>query len=826
MERDDIMKKYNKIISILITIVLMFGLVACGNSGNEANPENEGIQNTENGEAATENTEIIKGRFIESQVKLPDGVNEIRAAAKLADGSLELVGNIGQAGTDCLLISTDEGESWQVKELESLNYSYISNVAVRNDGTVAYVGYFDEDGQSDSSNLSDTVGLKLVSKEGEIRNIDFTLPQYQEALGESSTIVQEISNEDENDTAGDEEEASEDENNTAGIEEEEGGEMTAVGNLVTQAAFDEDGSLIIQDLFSTFYKLNTETGELSEVYAGEEEQISYFGMAGNRVYAAAESGMKIFSSEDGSEAAADSVLDEVARKHAQGSAVPGYLPLIMTKGMEENSLVYANHQGVFYHLENGSVSEQLINGELCSLSDTTLALAGIVMISEKSYLISGMDSMGNAKVLKYVYDENASSVPEKQLKVYALEDSNLLRQAVANFQTTHQDTFVKVEIGISEENGVMAEDALRTLNTDILAGKGPDILILDGMPVESYIEKGILADIKGLLDEVEASDGLFSNIKNCYEKDGSIYCMPCRFKIPVISGSEEAVKTGSAEELLNYGKSVKEEGKKVFGINGANDILGELFQVESSGWISSEGTIDQSKLEGYLKTAKEMYDLDSDSEISLSEERYTYGASFGGYFLGSIASSSMERLLKESQIAFGTLANLYELKDLLSIEKQLGGTYDIFREEETKGFVPYLMAGIVSGKEGEQDVQEFLKTLFSKECGMQSESGFPVNKAAYQQICQKEIEKGENEGSSIAMCTEDGTMISYEHTPLTQKEIDGLTEKIESMTAPIITDRIIQELVMEEGSKYLTGDQSFEDTSAAIMQKVNLYLSE
>lgn len=804
MERDDIMKKYNKIISIVITIILMFGLVACGNSGNE------GIQNTENGEAATENTETIKGRFIESQVKLPDGVNEIRAAAKLADGSLELVGNIGQAGTDCLLISTDEGESWQVKELESLNYSYISNVAVRNDGTVAYVGYFDEDGQSDSSDLSDTVGLKLVSKEGEIKNIDFTLPQYQEALGESSTIVQEISNEDENDTAGD--------------EEEEGGEMFAVGNLVTQAAFDEDGSLLIQDLFSTFYKVNTETGELSEVYVGEEEQISYFGMAGNRVYAVAESGMKIFSSEDGSEAAVDSVLDELAKKHAQGSATSGYLPLIMTKGMEENSLVYANHQGVFYHLENGSVSEQLINGELCSLSDTTLELAGIVMISEKSYLISGMDSMGNPKVLKYVYDENASSVPEKQLKVYTLEDSNLLRQAVANFQTTHQDTFVKVEIGISEENAVTAEDALRTLNTDILAGKGPDILILDGMPVQSYIEKGILADIKGLLDEVDASDGLFSNIKNCYEKDGSIYCMPCRFKFPIISGSEEAVKTGSAEELLNYGKSVKEEGKKVFGINGANDILGELFQVESSGWISSEGTIDQSKLEGYLKTAKEMYDLDSDSEITLSEERYTYGASFDGYFLGSIASSSTERLLKESQIAFGTLSNLYELKDVLSIEKQLGGTYDIFREEETKGFVPYLMAGIVSGKEGEQDVQEFLKTLFSKECGMQSESGFPVNKAAYQELCQKEIDNGVN--TSLALCTEEGTMISYEHIPLTQEEIDGLTEKIESMTSPIITDRIIQELVIEEGSKYLADDQTLEVTSAAIMQKVNLYLSE
>ena len=123
---------------------------------------------------------------------------------------------------------------------------------------------------------------------------------------------------------------------------------------------------------------------------------------------------------------------------------------------------------------------------------------------------------------------------------------------------------MQVEIGVSEENGVTAEDALRTLNTEILAGKGPDILILDGMPVDGYIEKGILADIKGILDEVESADGIFANIKNIYENNGSIYCMPCRFKIPVIAGSKEAVETASVEGLLNYGKTIKEEGKKYF----------------------------------------------------------------------------------------------------------------------------------------------------------------------------------------------------------------------------------------------------------------------
>ncbi len=107
---------------------------------------------------------------------------------------------------------------------------------------------------------------------------------------------------------------------------------------------------------------------------------------------------------------------------------------------------------------------------------------------------------------------------------------------------------------------------------------------------------------------------------------------------------------------------------------------------------------------------------------------------------------------------------------------------------------------------------------------MQSESGFPVNKAAYNELCQKELEKEET--ASFAYCGEDGVITGYELSPLTQEDINTLTENIESMTTPIITDRIIHDLVIAEGSKYLEGDQTLQETSAAIMQKVNLYLSE
>ena len=54
---------------------------------------------------------------------------------------------------------------------------------------------------------------------------------------------------------------------------------------------------------------------------------------------------------------------------------------------------------------------------------------------------------------------------------------------------------------------------LKTLNADIMAGKGPDILVLDGLPIASYMEKGLLADLSDVLDELKAGDGCFENMR-------------------------------------------------------------------------------------------------------------------------------------------------------------------------------------------------------------------------------------------------------------------------------------------------------------------------
>ena len=65
--------------------------------------------------------------------------------------------------------------------------------------------------------------------------------------------------------------------------------------------------------------------------------------------------------------------------------------------------------------------------------------------------------------------------------------------------------------------------------------------MLDGLPIESYLAKGMLADLSENLKAVEEKEEFFDNITRVYEEDGKIYAIPTRFRIPLLMGNEEFV---------------------------------------------------------------------------------------------------------------------------------------------------------------------------------------------------------------------------------------------------------------------------------------------
>lgn len=144
--------------------------------------------------------------------------------------------------------------------------------------------------------------------------------------------------------------------------------------------------------------------------------------------------------------------------------------------------------------------------------------------------------------------ENDSSASERaDLVVYLLEGRDTATQGIANVESSLRQiaaTFedaeglsVEVRVGIPADSGVTADDAQRALNASLLAGDGPDVIVLDGLPLDRMAQQGTLLNLAGARDLLLGSDSFYENILFGLD-DASDYAVPTSFSLPVIEGSE------------------------------------------------------------------------------------------------------------------------------------------------------------------------------------------------------------------------------------------------------------------------------------------------
>ena len=84
-----------------------------------------------------------------------------------------------------------------------------------------------------------------------------------------------------------------------------------------------------------------------------------------------------------------------------------------------------------------------------------------------------------------------------------------------------------------------------------MAGDGPDVLVLDGLPIEAYIKKGILSDLNPVLGE--RKNELLPSVLSAYDTEGKMYMLPARISFPMFltSGQESSVYA-SLKSFVEY----------------------------------------------------------------------------------------------------------------------------------------------------------------------------------------------------------------------------------------------------------------------------------
>ena len=503
---------------------------------------------------------------------------------------------------------------------------------------------------------------------------------------------------------------------------------------------------------------------------------------------------------------------------------------------EEGGLYLAAENGLYRHVLGGGAMEQVIDGSLTTFGNPAYKLIGMTRLENNEFIAVFTD----ARLVRYVYDPNVSTVPSEKIKAYSLKENSALRQAISLYQTAHPDVYVEYAIGMGEFDAVTKEDAIKKLNTEIMAGSGPDLLILDDLPMDSYIEKGLLQDLSPLLDSLTGEEALFDNIVDSFRKEGKVYMVPCDINLPVLLGREQDIAgVESLEGLADCVEKIRQEqpGKDIFRSSSPKGIMKLFTPVCAPAWTAADGTVDREAVSEFLTQTKQIYDAQMDGlpeeVLGQHEEDRQYWMTYYGvepedyeYFVYGV--SELEYMVGYKQLMLGSVGYPYAYAELTSVPKAEGfedSLWKPFHGQSSNVFYADTLAGINAGSQNKAHAEGLFKTLIGVD--KVSGDGFQLNKAAFEKSLYPNDYVSEFVVySGIGYGYEDGRYFGFEVYWFGKKLANELRSWMETVNTPYIGNDLLEEAVYDVGADYFAERISLEEAVAEVEKRMAIYMAE
>ncbi len=468
---------------------------------------------------------------------------------------------------------------------------------------------------------------------------------------------------------------------------------------------------------------------------------------------------------------------------------------------EEGDLLLANPDGIHKLEKDTSVWNMVVDGSLTSLSMPSMNPTGFITADNQFFVLYNTDS--SSCLMQYSYDETLDAQPSEQLTIYSLKDNNTIRQAAAIFQQQNPDVKVDFTTAMTEDeyaqaNEVVLGDQIRSLNTKLLAKDGYDLLILDGLPVDSYCEKGILEDMGKLIKPLLDNGELMPNILSGYSSNDKIYFVPVRFALNMLFGkAEESYKLTTLESLAEYAKV--STGDKLFGRCTADGLVEAFAPYLNERVFKSDKSIDR---EALITALEELNAIRKSSEI---DENSRNGI------------PNIWGLTENASLYFGPQKGFLESIFTFGIIRHVKGYYTSFENS----FTPICEIGINSESDNKKLAKEFVSLVLSEEVQKNDlYDGFPINAKALEACANADRS---NYGMAISNGDDPEPLTLTAQTKDQIKDIVSICKKADRR---VVGNQHITTALKEGCREYFAGNQTSEEAADAIVEKLELYLAE
>ena len=781
-----------KTVSFLLVLSMIAAFTGCGGdptssgSGTDADSGMDGVNmDSVSGDvdAVEADGAIAMGRYVETELDLTEFLANSdgnRGLRRRLDGSLVILSTISG-----LVVSRDEGATWQVEAPDwframKQEEKYIIDMDMAADGTMA-----------------------VLYNSGWAEEYDPTLMLV---LPDGTQVPVEA-------------------------------ELTEEESSFSTLAVSGEGRIIVGTASETLYEIHTDGS--AEKYLTVEERPQWMKIQDGLLFMDSEVGdMPVIYDMEAEAWVEDDVLQEFAAANYGDRYYNGYTfqNMYLLPG-EEQTVYTIGGKGIHRHVIGGNMMEQIVDGNLSMLSDPNHTINSAIRLEGDEFLVL----FANCKLMRFTYDPDAPAVPENMLKVYSLRESDDMRMAIAGFQSQNPDSFISYEVGMPEGAAVTREDALKKLNTQIMAGTGPDLLIMDDLPIRSYVEKGLLADLTEYLAQYSVENALYDTIINTMKIDGKAYMAPAAVSLPMMVGEEQYVSNvTSLSDLADRieARRKADPGQDIIGMISERGVLKRFAPVSAPTWIDGDGRIDRQALGEFLEQCKRIHGVQMEGLAADAIAKYgerdanllEYYGMDADLLEWRVTHDFFEVLTGEMAMASGWVESAADWREVVSINRADG--FQQYAAAEMKGqcsgvFRPNTLLA-VSAASGQIDAaKDFMNTFLSAE--VQSEyDGLPLNRNAFDtQFTPKEdIMGAEGEYTSLYTTDADGNGIGYTMYWPSDETIAAFKQELSELTTAYVPDQMLEGAVFKQGAGYMQGEQTIEQALDEIERAVAIYMAE
>lgn len=466
----------------------------------------------------------------------------------------------------------------------------------------------------------------------------------------------------------------------------------------------------------------------------------------------------------------------------------------------KNGVLYTRNGALYLYHMSDSLNEKLLD-----LAAVGIWEEDIIYLGRRDDTIEIIDNYKNLQQSEYTaVKEGEDQRIQLTLGVMTLQPET--REIIAAFNRYQNEVTITPIVYV---DGYDYDAGYEKLTMEVIQGKAPDLICVDGIEYESLANVGAFADLYRFMqqDAELNAENLVSSVLNVYEMKGHLYTIAPAFRIFTMWGAGSVVdgrKGCNLEEMIQILQDNGGDINSIYGFSADEDPLTTLCAFNMDNFVNW-----------------------GDGICDFTGEEFQQVLSFVKEYEGKY-HESMYLDIRSGDILF-TLGLISSVEDCRLASELYGENIQFIGYPTVNGtgsaaFFAGDEVAINSKSKYQEEAWEFVKYYVQNGY---SKTAFPLVKEQFDKMLEESVNEFIEDGERTAKIYYSEwnviTIMAFQCEP---EDVEAIRELVDGVSDKYKYNIEIQKVIDEEVGAYLHDQKDMEEVCSIIQSRVQIYLDE